>query len=107
MVRTSSYGATWSRALPASTSMRSFSSMVTDTPIRPSSSIIVVTSCRCGTLPTDTGPSASSVAARMGSAAFFAPEIRTSPSSGRPPVICSLSMFNRDPARPARPASAW
>jgi hypothetical protein len=28
----------------------------------------------------------------IGSAAFFAPEIRTSPSSGRPPVILSLSM---------------
>jgi hypothetical protein len=30
----------------------------------------------------DIGPSASSVAARIGSAAFLAPEIRTSPSSG-------------------------
>src|SRR5262245_1752780 len=66
--------------------------MVTLTPIRPSSSIIVVTSCRCGTLPTETGPSASSVAARIGNAAFLAPEIRTSPSSGVPPCICSLSM---------------
>ena len=28
----------------------------------------------------------------IGSAAFFAPETRTSPSSGRPPVIFSLSM---------------
>ena len=36
-----------------STSMRMRSSTVTDTPMRPSSSIMVVTSCRCGTLPTD------------------------------------------------------
>src|SRR5678815_5349161 len=59
--------------------------------MRPSSSIMVVTSCKCGTLPTDTVPSASSVAARIGRAAFFAPEMRTSPSSGTPPWICSLS----------------
>ena len=39
--------------------MRIFSSMVTETPMRPSSSIIVVTSCRCGTFDTVTGPSAS------------------------------------------------
>ena len=50
--------------------------------------------CRsaCGTLRSVTGPSASNVAARIGSAAFFAPEIRTSPSSGLPPTIASLSM---------------
>src|ERR1700752_2556111 len=59
--------------------------------MRPSNSIMVVTSCRCGTLPTETVPSASSVAARIGSAAFLAPEMRTSPSSGTPPWICSLS----------------
>src|SRR5688572_1188091 len=59
--------------------------------MRPSSSIMVVTSCRCGTLPTDTVPSASKVAARIGNAAFLAPEMRTSPSSGTPPWICSLS----------------
>ena len=46
----------------ASTSTRILSSIVTLTPMRPSSSIMVVTSCRCGTLPTETGPSASSVA---------------------------------------------
>ena len=77
------------------------SSIVTLTPMRPSNSIMVVTSCRCGTLPTDTVPSASSVAARIGSAAFLAPEMRTSPSSGTPPWICSLST-TRIPARPAR-----
>ncbi len=75
----------------ASTSMRSFSSMVTETPMRPSSSIIVVTSCRCGTLDTVTGPSANRHPARIGKVAFFAPEMRISPSSGIPPVICSLS----------------
>ena len=76
--------------------MRIFSSMVTDTPMRPSSSIIVVTSCRCGTLETVTGPSASRHPARIGSVAFLAPEMRISPSSGMPPWICSLS------TRPAR-----
>src|SRR4051812_8501087 len=91
IVRTSSYGATCSRIVPASTSTRILSSIVTLTPMRPSSSIMVVTSCKCGTLPTDTVPCASSVAARIGSAAFFAPEMRTSPSSGTPPWICSLS----------------
>src|SRR5262249_36869759 len=51
--------------------------------------------CRCGTLPSDTGPSASSVAARIGNAAFFAPEIGTSPSSGAPPWIASWSKASR------------
>src|ERR1700722_5069930 len=71
--------------------MRMRSSMVTVTPMRLSSSMVVVTSCRCGTLPIVTGPSASSAPASIGSVAFLAPEIRTSPSSGTPPVICSLS----------------
>ena len=77
----------------ASTSTRILSSIVTLTPMRPSSSIMVVTSLqmrhvadrhRC--LPP------ASVPARIGSAAFLAPEMRTSPSSGTPPRICSLSM---------------
>src|ERR1700677_951291 len=76
--------------------MRIFSSIVTDTPMRPRSSIMVVTSCRCGTLDTVTGPSASRHPARIGSVAFLAPEMRISPSSGMPPWICSLS------TRPAR-----
>ena len=59
--------------------------------MRPNNSIIVVTSCRCGTLRMVTGPSASSAPATMGRVAFFAPEMRTSPSSGIPPLICSLS----------------
>src|ERR1700678_662400 len=75
----------------ASTSMRIFSSMVTETPMRPSNSIMVVTSCRCGTFDTVTGPSASKHPANMGRVAFLAPEIRISPSSGMPPWICNLS----------------
>src|SRR5688572_17199565 len=77
--------------VPESTSIFMCSSIVTLTPMRPSSSIIVVTSCKCGTLPMVTGPSASSVPARMGKVAFLAPEMRISPESGMPPVICSLS----------------
>src|SRR5271168_5260046 len=38
-----------------------------------------------------TGPSASKHPARIGRVAFFAPEMRISPSSGIPPWICSLS----------------
>src|SRR5579863_8530250 len=72
--------------------MRMRSSIVTVAPMRPSSSTVVVTSFRCGTLPTTTGPSASSAPARIGSVAFLAPEMRTSPSSATPPWICSLSM---------------
>src|SRR5271170_3424882 len=74
-----------------STSMRSFSSIVSDTPMRPRSSIMVVTSCRWGTFETVTGPSARKQPARIGRVAFFAPEMRISPSSGMPPWICSLS----------------
>jgi hypothetical protein len=69
------------------------SSMTSSTPIWPSSSIVVVTSCRCGTLPMVTGPSASRVAARIGSTAFFAPETQTSPLRGCPPLITILAMF--------------
>jgi hypothetical protein len=38
------------------------------------------------------GPSVSSVAARMGSAAFLLPLMVTSPCSGTPPLIKKLSM---------------
>src|SRR5271154_1948343 len=77
--------------LDASTSMRIFSSTVSDTPMRPRSSIMVVTSCGGGTFETVTGPSANRHPARIGRVAFFAPEMRISPSSGIPPWICSLS----------------
>src|SRR3981081_2224470 len=73
--------------------MRMRSSTVTVPPILPSSSTVVVTSFRCGTFATTTGSSASSAAARIGSVAFLAPEMRTSPSRGTPPWICSLSML--------------
>src|SRR4051812_31325186 len=72
--------------------MRERSSMVTVAPIRASSWIIVVTSLRWGTLPTVTGSAARIAPARIGSVAFFEPEIFTSPSSGTPPLICSLSI---------------
>src|ERR1700680_190181 len=73
--------------------MRMRSSTVPVAPMRPRSSTVVVTSFRCGTFPTTTGSSASSAAARIGSVAFLAPEMRTSPSRGTPPWICSLSML--------------
>src|SRR5690242_5869562 len=92
MVFTSSYGAKHSRTVEGSTSMRMRSSMVTVAPILPSSSTVVVTSRRCGTFATTTGSSASRAPARIGSVAFLAPEMRTSPSRGSPPWICSLSM---------------
>src|SRR5580700_5396094 len=69
------------------------SSMVTVAPMRPSSSTVVVTSFRCGTFATTTGSRASSAPARIGSVAFLAPEMRTSPSSATPPWICNLSML--------------
>src|SRR5215467_2477728 len=65
--------------------------MVTAAPMRPSSSTVVVTSFRCGTFATTTGSCASSAPARIGSVAFLAPEMRTSPSRATPPWICSLS----------------
>src|SRR3954466_5673167 len=49
-------------------------------------------SMRPGTLASRSGFSLRSAAHMIGSAAFFAPEMRTSPSSGRPPVILSLSI---------------
>src|SRR5688572_19076758 len=85
--------------------MRIFSSMVTDTPMRPNNSIMVVTSCRCGTLRMVTGPSASSAPAMIGRVAFLAPEMRTSPSRGMPPLICSLST-ERSRVRRARQFAA-
>src|SRR5579885_3311749 len=92
MVLTSSYGAKQSRTVVGSTSMRIRSSTVTVAPMPPRSSTVVVTSFRWGTLPTTTGPSASSAPARIGRVAFLAPEMRTSPWRGTPPWICSLSI---------------
>jgi hypothetical protein len=53
---------------------------------------MVETSRRRGTLVMVSGFELRSAAHMMGSAAFFAPEMRTSPSSGRPPRILSLSI---------------
>ena len=52
---------------------------------------MVATSRSSGTFSSRKGLEERSAAHMMGSAAFFAPEMRTSPSSGRPPVIRSLS----------------
>jgi hypothetical protein len=73
-------------------SMRMRSSTVTLAPTRPSNSIIVVTSFRCGTLPIETGLSASSAAARDRQRGILGTrDAGPSPSSGTPPRICSLS----------------
>ena len=54
------------------------------TPICASSARIVRTSFSCGTLVSVSGSAVSSAAHRIGSAAFLAPETRTSPSSAAP-----------------------
>src|SRR5688572_12458630 len=74
-------------------------SIVSSAPRPASSFAVVTTSCRCGTLLISTGSSASRVAHRMGSTAFFAPEICTSPCSGVPP---STRIFCMSGARPGR-----
>ena len=70
-------------------------------PMWRSSLSVVVTSCSRGTLASVTGSATSSAAHSSGSAAFLAPEIATSPWSGRPPRMRSLSMMcARGDARP-------
>src|SRR5437764_1265692 len=61
------------------------------TPIWRRSFAIVRVSMRCGTFDRRSGLSVRSAAHMIGSAAFFAPETRTSPSSERPPWMRSLS----------------
>src|SRR5436190_4366238 len=61
------------------------------TPIWRSSFAIVRVSMSCGTFDRRSGFSVRSAAHMIGSAAFFAPDTRTSPSSGRPPRMRSLS----------------
>ncbi len=56
------------------------------------SSTSVFTSFKLGTLVSVIGVSARIVAASKGKAAFFAPEIRTSPWSLIPPLITNLSI---------------
>src|SRR5437870_2503750 len=62
------------------------------TPMRWRSWTIVRTSFRFGTLAILSGAAVSSAAARIGSAAFFAPATRTSPESGTPPWMESFCM---------------
>src|SRR5205807_3767153 len=61
------------------------------TPIWRRSFAIVRVSMRCSTFDRRSGLSVRSAAHMIGSAAFFAPETRTSPSSERPPWMRSLS----------------
>src|SRR5882672_1230561 len=61
------------------------------TPIWRRSLAMVRTSISCGTLERRSGCALRSAAHMIGSAAFFAPDTRTSPSSGRPPRMRSLS----------------
>src|SRR5689334_8577307 len=69
----------------------SFSPRCTATPMRARSFAIVATSMSRGTLESSSGSAVRSAAHMIGRAAFFAPETATSPSSGRPPRIRSLS----------------
>src|SRR5947209_16007654 len=71
--------------------MRSPGRRSTSTPMRASSLAMVATSMRRGTRDSAIGCELSSAAHMIGRAAFFAPEMRTSPSSGRPPAMRSLS----------------
>src|SRR5512139_337987 len=73
------------------------SSSVTRTPMWPSSASMVLMSLRCGTLPSFSGSALSRLAVRIGSAAFLAPEMRTSPASGLPPWISRASMSAAGP----------
>src|SRR4051812_30691210 len=76
----------------AQSSMPERSSSDTSTPICPSSRSMVLTSFSCGAFASASGSRVSSAAHSNGSAAFFAPEMRTSPESGAPPSMTSLSM---------------
>ena len=64
----------------------------TSAPRSASSSTIVSTSRMRGTFESNTWSEASTVAARMGSAAFLFPAARTVPESARPPSITKDSM---------------
>src|SRR3954471_7622649 len=65
---------------------------VASTPMLRSSLSMVLTSCSCGTFSSVTGSAVSSAAHSSGSAAFLAPEMRTSPWRRRPPRISNLSI---------------
>src|SRR5437667_5508959 len=91
MVLTNSYGAVGSLIAAARSVSCPSAGRWTSTPIWRRSLPIVETSTRLGTLLRATRWSVSSAAHMIGRAAFFAPETRTSPCSGRPPVMRSLS----------------
>ena len=115
MVFTRLYGASASTSSVESRISRSpLRSLLT--PICSSRRMKVRVSLRSGTLWSLCLPGASSVAAIRGRAAFFAPLIRTSPCSGRPPSIISFSIFTSccirhfwhavpDPCRHSQPES--
>src|SRR5262245_57552359 len=91
IVLTSSYGASGWVSFAARSSIEPLL-LETSTPICASSFDMVRTSMSRGRLVSLSGPSVSSAAHRIGSAAFFAPETRIAPSRRRPPRIFSLSM---------------
>src|SRR6185503_1148840 len=100
MVFTISYGAS-GQSILAAESVSPLGSPSACTPICASSERIVRTSLSFGTFVSTSGSEVSSAAHRMGSAAFLAPETRTSPCSGTPPVIASLSIDASLPRRSA------
>src|SRR3954452_5428852 len=65
---------------------------VASTPMLRSSLSMVLTSCSCGTFSSVTGSAVRRAAHSSGSAAFLAPEMRTSPWRRRPPRISNLSI---------------
>src|SRR4029079_4681850 len=91
IVFTISYGAS-GQSIVAAESVSAPSSPSARTPIGASSERIVRTSLSFGTFVSTRGSEVSSAAQRIGKAAFLAPETRTSPCSGVPPVIASLSI---------------
>src|SRR5690606_29949428 len=72
--------------------MVKWSSSSMPAPSSASSRSVVLTSCRLGTLWTTSGSSPSRPAHRIGSTAFLAPEIRTSPRRGTPPPTTIFCM---------------
>ena len=93
MVLTNSYGARKSVMVLVSASMVILSPTTKFTPMRPRSSMVVVMSCRCGTLPIIIGLSARMDATNTGKAAFLAPDTHISPRRGVPPVMSNLSIM--------------
>src|SRR5574343_290965 len=91
MVLTISYEATGLFRPPPLSTSPSTPSIVTPTPMSPSRRSIVEMSFRCGTLVKCTGSAVSSEAQRIGSAAFLAPDMATSPERTWPPSINNLS----------------